>query len=217
MSKKPLIVTINVSIGPESPCDSDGWKLHSFARNKFVTDVNPDEYVKEYDRKTGEVKAANGQLTRKLGNGLAFWLSYYEHGDGAWSIKGTGQQCRFDTAQLAGILVWESKAKDLGPKTVEDRAADARKFLERYNEWANGYVYDWEVREPGEDEPVDDGSGHEWVGSDDMMAEILRLVGDRPVIARGDCSWMLSGGLYTNGKKLEIVDEDEVVEDAFSE
>ncbi len=211
MSKKPLIVSIDVSISPDSPCEEDGWKLHSFARNKFITDVDPDEYVKSYDRKTGEVKAANGQLTRKLGNGLAFWLSYYEHGDGAFSIKGTGPQCRFDTAQLAGILVWEWKTKELGPKTVEEREADARKFLERYNEWANGYVHDWEVREPGSEEPVDDGSGHAWIGSDEMLKEIRRLVGDRPIIARGELSWMLKG------EGMTILDEDEIVEDALSE
>lgn len=213
---KPLIVAIDSALSPESPCDNDGWKLHSFANNKFITDVDPTEYVKSRNRETGEVTAANGLLTRKLKTGLAFWLSYYEHSEGNWSLKGEGNNDRWDSTSLAGILVWERDATALGPKTLANRKADARAFLERYNKWANGYVYDWDIREPGSDLPIDEGSGYEWIGTDNMMAEIVRLVGDRPVIARGECKWMLSSSDYTK-ESLNVIDEAEALEELLAE
>ena len=206
--RRPLIVTIDTSHSPESPCEFDGWKLHSFARNKFVTDCDPEEYVGGYT--AGVVTPANKTLAKKLAAGLAFWLSYFEHGDGQWSLKGEGMQCRWDTASLAGILVWEWKAKDLGPKTPAERREDARKFLDRYSQWANGYVYDWEVREPGQEEPVDDGAGSDWIGTDYMIAAIRAAVGNRSVIARGDLSWMLSKSDFS------LVDEEDLVEELLA-
>ena len=211
---KPLIVEIDVSQGPESPCANGGWQLHSFARNKFVTDVDPDEYVGNYDRATGDVTPATDDLKAKLAAGLAFWLSYFEHGDGQWSLKGEGQQCRFDGTKLAGILVWE-EGEEFAPKK-EEREAHARRFLEAYSEWANGYVYDWSVREPGSDDPIE--SVAETIGTDDMMKSIVELVGDRPIIARGDCKWMLTdrNGLYA-GKTFEVMDEEDLVESLLAD
>jgi hypothetical protein len=210
MTPKPLIVTIDVSCSPESPCDNDGWKLYSFARSKFITDVNPDEYVEDYNRQTGEVTPANPELAEKLEKGLAFWLSYHEHGLCQWFLKGSGgPRCQWDTTSLAGILVWEYKEDDIGGKTYADREKDADAFMENYTEWANGHVHDWSVREPGEEENIE--SGHEWAGTDGMLAEIKKLVGDRPVIARGELAWML------DKKEYNVVDEDELLEELLAD
>ncbi len=212
---KPLYVTIDVCHGPSSPCEEDGmWQIYTFADNKFNTDVEPTEYVKRYDRATGKVTAANPALRHKIKVGLAFWLSYHEHGDGVWALRGEAPVCQFDTVGLAGILVWEEPAANMGAKTVAERAKDARGFLDEYNQWANGYVHDWSVREPGEDDPV--ASGYGWIGTDGMMEEIVEAVGDRPVIAQGELAWMLKDGLYTK-KPLTVVDADDLLEELLAE
>ena len=118
----------------------DGWRLVSFGR-KHNNYEDPAKYVKAFDRRHQEVTPANIGLNRKLNVGLAFWLSYYEHGQGAWSLIGEGTQCPWDTAYLAGILIWTGKPGDIGAKTLEDRAEDARGFLESFNDWANGNCY----------------------------------------------------------------------------
>lgn len=208
--KKPLMVTIVTSISPESPCETGGWKLYSFARNKFVTDVDADLFVAGYDRATGEVVPADEELAGKLGTGLAYWLSYHEHGVGAWSLKGEGRKCRFDTAVLAGVLVREDEPRSLGPTTADERAADARRFLERYTSWANGCVYDWDVREAGTDEPV--AAGTEWYDEKDMFDRIVAAVGGRPVVVRGNGAWLAR----YHGDGLAVVNESDLLDDLLA-
>ena len=43
--------------------------------------------------------------------------------------------------------MWEHPPKDMGAKTYEDRAKDARVFLETYNCWCNGDGYGYSVEE----------------------------------------------------------------------
>lgn len=207
--KKPLMVTIVTSISPESPCEAGGWKLYSFARNKFVTDVEADLFVAGYDRATGEVVPADEELAGKLDTGLAYWLSYYEHGVGAWSLRGEGPACRFDTAVLAGVLVRQGDTRSLGPATAGERA-DARRFLERYNSWANGCVYDWDVREAGADEPV--AAGTEWYDEKDMFDRIVAAVGGRPVVVRGNGAWLAR----YHGDGLAVVNESDLLDDLLA-
>ena len=110
----------------------DGWKPISFSRrhNNFV---HPDHYCLS--------KPENIGLRRKLEVGLAFWLSYYEHGLCRWSLRGEGSQCRWDSVDIAGLLIWTGKPSDMGARTYEDRAKDARNFLEEYTDWCNGNCY----------------------------------------------------------------------------
>ena len=86
----------------------DGWKLISFGR-KHTNFEHPDNYVKTFDRGTREVTPANIGIRRKLDVGLAFWLSYYEHGQGAWSLIGEGNRaivksCVLTKSKLSGVL-----------------------------------------------------------------------------------------------------------------
>jgi len=89
-------------------------------------------------------------LRAKIDDSYAWVLSYYEHGEGCWSLKGEGMQCRWDTARVAGLLVWEDEPTGLGGKTVLERDEQARSFLENYNEWANGHTY-YSLEVDGED------------------------------------------------------------------
>lgn len=123
----------------ESPMEFDGsWTLYSFNR-RHVNYKNPAAFF-------GDFGEPNDELKEKLNVGLAFILSYYEHGSCIWSRQGMGQQCQWDTVGVAGVLVWEHKPDDLA-KTIEERAKDADIFLATYTAWCNGEVYGYSVEE----------------------------------------------------------------------
>lgn len=159
----------------------DGWRLVSFGR-KHSNHADPAKYVKSFNKRTGEVTPINVGLAKKLNVGLAFWLSFYEHGLGCWSLKGEGPQCPWDTSPLAGILTWTGKPGDIGVKTLEGRAEDARNFLESFNDWMNGNCYWFRLtEESGEeiesiggligDEAVSEVIGEELRAGDNVMVE----------------------------------------------
>lgn len=135
------IVTIETDPDTACPMDHDSqWTLVSFNQHS-IHYTDPDTYLKPgIDR--GAVLRTK-KLVRQAEAGLLFQLQYYEHGAGRYDIKGEGPQCQWDTAPYAGVLVWRHPAGDLGPKTFEARAADARVFLETYNAWMNGECYDY--------------------------------------------------------------------------
>ncbi len=161
----------------------DGWRLVSFGR-KHVNHEDPAKYVKAFNHRTGEVTPANLGLRRKLEVGLAFFLSYYEHGLGCWSLKGEGPQCPWDTAPLAGILIWTGKPTD----TLEGRAADARNYLESFNDWANGNCYWFRLSDESGEEIEGFGGliGAEAVS--EVVGEALEA-GDS-VMVEGDAAWL---------------------------
>jgi hypothetical protein len=133
------ILTIEYDGDIENPCDMESqWKAYSFGR-RHSSYTDPEEFF------------PNGKPTlairRKLEVGTAFVLSYHEHGACEWSLQGTGVQCRWDTVNVAGLLVWEHPLKELGPKTLEARTKDAAFFLKIYTGWCNGYGYYYRVEE----------------------------------------------------------------------
>jgi hypothetical protein len=198
---RKLVVRIEHDSDVEVPDSGyDGWKLVSFGR-RHSNYEDPDKYIRRYNREEGIVVEGIG-LLRKLNVGLAFWLSYYEHGLGCWSLKGEGPQCQWDTAHLAGILLWTGKPGDIGAKTLEDRAKDARCFLESYNDWANGNCYWYSVEKT-------DGTDVETVGGfigdeavNEALAEVLEA-GD-VVTVEGDASFA-----FDAPEGVEVVDEHE--------
>jgi hypothetical protein len=198
-----LTLTINTDHDTECPDASyDGWKLVSFGR-KHASYEDPAKYVKAFDRRTREVTPANIGLAKKLKVGLVFFLSYYEHGQGAWSLIGEGTQCPWDTAYLAGLLVWTGKPGDIGAKTLEDRAEDARNFLESYNAWANGHCYWYRLTN-------ENGEEIERIGgfiADEALSEAISEslnAGDN-VMVEGDGAWLKNNLELPDGVKL--VDE----------
>jgi len=123
----------------ECPMDWDGsWKLVSF-RDRSIHHANPDNYVKLHVGNT--IIPATLGLRNKARVGFCFLLDYFEHGSARYDIHGHGPQCRWDTSNYAGMLIWEHPPKDMGSKTFEERQKDAKAFLETYNQWMNGEVY----------------------------------------------------------------------------
>lgn len=180
----------------ECPNDFEcNWRLHSFSRrHNSYTDV--DNFVRaEYtEEPTGRTRTRftgvlgidgneilvqepimrdnrtlhpiDDELAAKLESGLAFFLSYYEHGGCAWSLSDEGMQCDFDSVSMAGILVWPHPEDEIGAKSLSDRAEDARGFLKEYNAWANGDGYGYSI-EDGDGEDIDSCWG--FYGDDYML------------------------------------------------
>lgn len=140
-------------------------------------------------------------LRRKLQVGLAFVLDYYEHGGSAWSLAGRGMQCPWDTSKNAGLLIWDHTPSEIGAKTYAERAADASRFLDTYNDWANGNCYYFSL-EDGDGEHLDSCGG--FIGLEHLADTINEhLSDDDEIIVRGSCS-DLAQYMKLRG---EIVDE----------
>lgn len=119
-----------------NPCENgDGqWQIYSF-NNRHVHFKHPEELQ---DEETGELKA---DIKAKLESGLAFFLSYYEHGLCMWSLAGHGPQCQWDSVSKAGIAIWEEPEENIGAKDYDGRANDCKNALEEFTEWCNGNCY----------------------------------------------------------------------------
>lgn len=179
---------------PDEDCDGQ-WKLYAFDRNvnhhaeptslgltgdwdengepEFTTEWNGEEGDASKDVLTEDAKT----LKAKLEEGLAYFLSYSEHGECSWDINEAPKRSRgvnFDRRTVGGLLVWEHDADDMGAKTPEDRKKDAERFLETFNEWANGHCYGYRCEDEDGDD-VEDASCWGFYGNDlDYMFENLR-------------------------------------------
>lgn len=181
MSK--LIVHIVYDTDAESPADCDGWAPYSFSRKHGN--------YRDHESFGGE------ELKAKLESGLAFALSYFEHGNCVWSLSGTGPQCRWDNVEFAGLLIWDADEGDLGPKSYEDREADAKRFLESFTSWCNGEAYGFRVQEVSdchacgqEEEGEELASCYGYLHVPSMFDDIAMEVGDRAVEFRGDSAML---------------------------
>jgi hypothetical protein len=186
------IVTLYNDECGEDPSDWDGqWKLYSFGR-RHRSFKDPETFFPD-----GEPTLA---IRNKLRAGTAFVLSYYEHGNCLWSLAGTGPQCRWDTVQRAGLLVWEHKLADMGAKTYEAREKDARSFLETYTAWCNGEIYGFNVEERvlmpcghTEIRPLDGCGGFYGNDLSYMKEQIMEaLEGETDIEVKGDASFLFS-------------------------
>jgi len=123
---------------PDNPCDGDDWKIHSFSR-RHGNFTHPDDLG--FDENGQPEK----ELQAKIDKGLAFPLSYYEHGQCLWSLQGGGPQCRWDSVSLAGLLVWEGDDDVHQDENVEERTKWATAFVEMFTQWCNGEVYGYTI------------------------------------------------------------------------
>jgi len=184
---KPAKLILEHDSDVENPCgkelcDGWGWVVHSF--NKRHTNyTDPSEFLKR------DGSGVNIGIQRKLDCGTAFLLSCYEHSGCAWSLKGEGTQCRWDTTQYAGIMIWQGKAKDAG-KTVKEREERARKAISVYTDWANGTCYYFRL-EDMEGEEIDSCGG--FIGDDDLKAAVADAIkGNNVEVTEvdGDAEWL---------------------------
>jgi len=181
-----IVITIGHDHDAENPCDTDGWKVYSFNRRHA-------NYKSPNDFEDSE------ELREKLEAGLAFKLSYFEHGQCAWSLQGEGYECRWDSVDFAGLIIWETDSDDLGPKTYEDREKDARSFIEHYTQWCNGSCF-WysavrmdDCSKCGQEEEIEDlDSCGGFIGHEYMFEHIQEMVdmAGQTIEFRGEASYL---------------------------
>ena len=175
----------------ESPAECDHtWRPYSFSTRH----VNYREPTQFFDERRGPKL----WLRNKLRVGLAFPLSYHEHGLGLWFIRGTKwtPDALWDTVDLAGLLIWEDQPSDIGGKTVAERQKDAAAFLEEYSDWCNGNCHGYAI-EGADGNTVDSCCG--FIG--DYIAQAVRqaLPDDATqdnTSVTGDGAYLVEGHLW---------------------
>lgn len=176
-----LQVVIRPDPDLECPADHDNaWRLYSFNSN-HSSYKHPSELRLGLSILPDGTPEAPKTLQRKIEAGLAFWVSYFEHGDSLWFRMNTpapaGVEFQFDGRRIAGIVVWEHKLSDLGAETYEERARDVDYFLRDYTAWVNGDCQCWYLEDQN-GEVVDSGSGQYQM--DALMEDLAyALVGRR--------------------------------------
>ena len=183
---RQLTLTLNYDHDVECPTEYDGWKLYSFS-TKHVNFKHPDEFGIRRNGSSDKIG-----FRRKLEVGTAFVLGYFEHGSSCWfhadeCPAGTEGDFRWDGVSVAGVLVWEQPVNDLGPKSYDDRKADARKFVESYTSWANGECYGYTLEDES-GELIDSCFG--FLDAEHMFAEIRQHTANAEVEITGEAKWL---------------------------
>lgn len=178
---QPVRIYIANDDSPENPSDNDGWKVFSF-NPRHASYQNPNTFLTGELDADGKPEIHDEDLRKKMDAGLAFFLSYYEHGPCVWALLDQAPKCRFDGTRFAGVLIWGQPEADIGAKDPGARALDAGGFLDTYTKWCNGYVYGYNVDDP---EGKIDAGCWGFYDLDQMFHEIKEAVGDREVTWEG--------------------------------
>jgi hypothetical protein len=142
-----LVITVDTySMHGESPNEWGGWKVQSFNR-RHSDSVDPENIGLALELgEDGFPIIEDADLKAKFEKGLAFFLTYFEHGNCDWKLNRTGKlPFDFDRTSIAGIVTWESDESDIGATDIEGRAKDAEGFLETYTMWCNGETYEYTI------------------------------------------------------------------------
>lgn len=118
---------------------------------ELTVSANPLELVR-INRDNPKPKPEMGwreDIRKKLDDGTAFLLSYFEHGNCAWFRKDSRNMpdMRWDGVSLAGILLLPDDWKPYAPEGEEPptREKCVDEALEEYTDWCNGNVYGFTI------------------------------------------------------------------------
>lgn len=177
----------------DNPAHDDGWKPYSF-NTRHESYKDPEDLGLSLEMEDGRPKVLNKKLKKKLEAGLAFFLSYYEHGDCLWFLPGSYSppDMQWDGNRNAGLLVWEHAASALGAKTYEDRVKDASGFLRTYTDWCNGHGFRYRI-ETAYGEELDDCGWCYQTHIESYVSEIRAVVGQREYTVVGELAFLLAG------------------------
>jgi len=125
-----------------SPCNFSPWQITSFNR-QHASFRDPLEFFVMLGYRSGPMMETV-EFKRRLLEKTAFVLSYYEHGSCVWSLRGEGPVCRWDSTDVAGVLLYEPDVDEC-PLTPEELESDARTFVNIYTAWANGEIYGFRI------------------------------------------------------------------------
>lgn len=196
-----LLVRLNYSSELSDPCLEEGqWKLYSFSTrhphfklaSSFDVEVTRNEVLVVND----------SSLKTKLDQGLAYWLSFYDHGNVVWFRKDgsvpPGVEFQYDGVRVAGLLIWPenySVEEMRWAKNPESRIADVDLFLRRYTDWMNGFGYDYDVVNPDTGEVIDRYSGIYACQAIDMLEDLATVLGSQEFSVTGTAAEFLEPDL----------------------
>jgi hypothetical protein len=217
----PAGVPVRLNVRLENDADTDNptdgdlcWTIHSFNR-RHRNYKNPNE-----------IFPPNAGLRKKLKAGTAFILSCYEHGGISWMLKdspewGSTPDKQWDGTSVAGIMLFEHCAREMGAKDYEGRQEDAKSALDEYNDWVNGRCFYYSIEDNSG--KVDDSCGG-FIGTKwfaESVAEVLAgVLEEYPTIERisvsGEAADLINHkDILPKGSKVVVVkagsvdDEDE--------
>jgi hypothetical protein len=171
--------------------EGDGnWQIYSFSP-RHANFRQPGEF------NTPEFKAA-------CAAGLAFVLSYYEHGQSMWMLYGEevpGVEFRWDGRRVAGVLIWEEPEENIGAKTPEERREDAAGFIRTYNAIINGDVAGYTL---SVEERCEYGEWHETETVDSCSGFVLTGWGREDEYFTNEIMAALTGNEECRGLELAI-------------
>ena len=188
---KPLTLSIVYDHDVQNPLEHTDWKVVSFS-NRHNNYEDPYNYLKDTAPEGKDIG-----IRRKLEVGTMFILSCYQHGSTQWGLQGEVCQCRFDTAQVAGLLIYEGDPKDI-PKDFDEREKMARSLIKTYTQWANGEVYGYCL--DSENDHIDSCWG--FYEKESMLEHILPYTEGKAVIVEGEASYLLD---IKDLKALELI------------
>lgn len=142
MAKRVVILDRDADIDHPSS-DAPGWALRSFSA-KHCNYAHPETLglSLSIDPLTKLPHVTDRELAGQLRTGLAYFLSYYEHGSSLWFRYATtppaGVEFTWDGVRVAGLLTWDGDEAAWLRTTLEQRAESADMFLRCYTSWANG-------------------------------------------------------------------------------
>jgi len=181
---------LTVHLEHDDKCPGDPWwKLYSFNR-RHVNFKHPSDLGLGSLDDFGDPKVQKPALARKLKNGTAFILSYFEHGSSLWFLRGDyvpGVEFQWDGRRVAGLLVWDAKLK-LGDK--KHMKQEARQFLKGYTAWANGEVYRYEIEDENGNHVASCGG---FADQENLFSVIAGLTEGHEVEFVGDAKWLAQG------------------------
>lgn len=185
---------------PVDPCTWDQWKVYSFLpRHRYYRP--PADFGISGDALTLQV--LDRDIRHKLSAGLAFLLSFHEHGQCEWRL------CRRNPerslAAVDGIILWERPPQELERPMYAQRQDAARQFLETYTAWCNGAVDSFRVEKPN-GQLCDSGFG--FYELDYLFEAYLAPLLDHAVVTfRGDACGLVDGQRHWLPPTCQVVDD----------
>jgi hypothetical protein len=195
-----LTLTIDHDNDVPSPCESVGWNVVTFGNGNLISDAPREEYVRKIN-KDGPIPTR--KYLNKIANGLAFWISLYEHSGRVFSLFGEGSNDQWDSTSVAGIMFWNAHPSQLTAKTFDERKAQARSFIAMYTDWAEGNTNRFSLEDEDSNTLTELGG---YIGTDDMVKDIEKALEnhkeDQLKIA-GDGAWIAKFHNYFGHPELK--------------
>lgn len=181
--KRKVRLVIDYDENCQSPTEWGEWNVYSFR----ILDSNfADPSKLGFDPLTIGMR-------RKLNVGTAFLLEYYEYNDCLWRLSNVSIPLdigiRWDEIKASGLLIWEGQTCSLKGLSYQERRTRAKRFLEVYTDWCNGYCFEFIAFDAITEEIVDCCAG--FIGAGAMEREINRIADEFAIVeVKGSASWL---------------------------